>query len=336
MSNRSKYKKTGLLADKVLEGNVQAAARLITLIEDEAPELVAELDAIYPHTGKAHIIGITGSPGIGKSTLINCLIDAFRKKNMPVGVIAVDPTSPFTGGALLGDRIRMQQHSLEKDVFIRSLATRGWAGGLAKAAINAIHVMDAMGKDIILVETVGVGQSEVDVARFVDTAIVVLSPGTGDEIQVAKAGIMEIADIFVINKADKPGAKNLAIEIEAMLDMKTYPPTEWKPSIILTEAINGKGVEELADEILKHREFMISSGVLERRRKERARQELIGAIENSVKDYFYQMIDRGGHLEELVDSFVQRKINPGSIALKVIEQFTKQFKDSVSSLPESK
>ncbi|MDD5126992.1 MAG: methylmalonyl Co-A mutase-associated GTPase MeaB [Dehalococcoidales bacterium] len=325
MTNPSIPDPKGLLADRVLAGNVQAAARLITLIEDDSPRLTAELDVIYPHTGKAHIIGITGSPGIGKSTTINCLIEILRGRGMKVGVIAIDPTSPFTGGALLGDRIRMQQHSLDKGVFIRSLASRGWSGGLAKAAINAIHVMDAMGMNIIMVETVGVGQSEVDVARFVDTAVVLLSPGTGDEIQVAKAGIMEIADIFAINKADKPGAKKLAVEVEAMLDMKTYPPAEWKPGIILTEAINGKGIPELADAILKHRQFLITSGLLEKRRKQRAKQELIGAIEDSVREHFYRMIEHDQGLDKLVDSFVRRKANPRSTALRVIHQFTRQF-----------
>ncbi|MDD4858843.1 MAG: methylmalonyl Co-A mutase-associated GTPase MeaB [Dehalococcoidales bacterium] len=314
-----------MLADKVLEGDIQASARLITLIADESPRLTAELDRIYPYTGKAHIIGITGSPGIGKSTSVNALIEVFRSMKMKVGVIAVDPTSPFTGGALLGDRIRMQQHSLDKGVFIRSLASRGWQGGLAKAAINAIHVMDAMGMNIILVETVGVGQCEVDVARFVDTSIVILSPGTGDEIQVAKAGIMEIADIFEINKADKPGAKNLAIEVEGMLEMKNFAPGEWKPSVVLVEAINGKGIKELADQILKHHEYLISSGGLDKRRKERAKQELIGAIEDSVRDHFYAMIEQDQNLDELVDNFVKRKANPRSTALKVIGQFTKQF-----------
>ena len=222
------------LADKVLEGNVQSAARLITGIEDEVPNAIEELDTIYPHTGKAYIVGITGAPGIGKSTLIDCLISVLRRKDMTLGVIAADPTSPFTGGAILGDRIRMQQHSSDKDVFIRSLATRGRAGGLAKATISTIHVMDAMGKDIILVETVGSGQSEVDIARVADTSLVVLSSEGGDGIQMIKAGIMEIADIFVINKADKAGAENVATEVELMLGMKTYRPTEWKPSIVLT------------------------------------------------------------------------------------------------------
>ena len=328
MSDKPDTKKMELLADRVLSGNVRAAARLITLIEDEAPEVLEELDACYPHTGKAHIIGITGAPVIGKSTTINALIEDFEAKKMTIGVIAVDPTSPFTGGAILGDRIRMQRHSLDTNVFIRSLASRGWPRGLSKSTISAIHVMDAMGKDIILVETVGVGQSEVEIANIVDTSIEVLSPGTGDEIQIAKAGIMEIADIFVVNKADKPGAATLAMEIEAMLDLKNFAPADWKPSIVLTEAINNKGITELADEIIKHREYLITSGTLEKRRKARAEREMIGAIESSIKDFFYRMIDKDGYLEKLVENLVQRKENPGSAAVRIINQFTEQFKDA--------
>jgi len=318
------------LADKILEGNVQSAARLITGIENELPNAIEELETIYAHTGRACIVGITGSPGVGKSTLVDCLISTFRNKNMTVGVIAVDPTSPFTGGAILGDRIRMQQRCLDKDVFIRSLATRGWLGGLAKAAISTIHIMDAMGKEIILVETVGSGQAEVDITRVADTSIVILSPDMGDEIQMLKAGIMEIADIFAVNKADKAGADNVVVGIELMLESKSYLPTEWKPSIVLTEAVFGKGTEELAEEILKHREFLISSGRLEECRKERAKQELVETIEGFVKHYFYQGIDKGGYLERLVDDLAERKESPRSAALKIINQFTKKFNPSIT------
>ena len=313
------------LAGKILEGNVGAAARLMRGVEDEAPNAIEELKNLYPHTGRAHIVGMTGAPGVGKSTLVDTLIDVFRRKNMTIGVVAIDPTSPFSGGAILADRIRMQQHGMDKKVFIRSMATRGWAGGLSKATMSMIHIMDAMGKDIILVETVGAGQAEVDIARVADTSIVVLSPASGDEMQMIKAGIMEIADIFVVNKADKDGAYNIATAIEFMLGMKTYLPTGWKPGILLTEAIWNKGTEELAEEILRHREFLISSGELEKRRKERAKLELIEAVESSVKNYVYQEIDKGG-LEKLVDEVAQRKTNPYSAAEKVINKFSKQFK----------
>jgi len=313
------------LAGKVLEGNILAAARLIGEIENEMPNAFEELNSLYPHTGRAGIVGITGAPGVGKSTLIDSLIGIFRKQGMTVGVIAIDPTSPFSGGAILGDRIRMQQHNLDKGVFIRSLATRGWAGGLSKATISTIHVMDAMGKDIILVETVGAGQAEIDIVRVADTAVVILTPEVGDEIQVMKAGILEAADIFVINKADRGGADNLKRGLEVMLGMKAYLPGEWKPGIILTEAIFNNGIEELADEIRRHKEFLTSSGELERRRKERARLELMVAIEGSLKNYIYQRIDKGDYLEKLIDSLVKRKTNPHSAALKIINRFSKQL-----------
>jgi len=314
------------LVTKILEGNVLAAAKLIRGIEDESPDAVEELKNIYPYTGKAYLVGVTGAPGVGKSTVIDGLIEAFRKKNMTVGVVAIDPTSPFTGGAILGDRVRMQKHSLDQDVFIRSLATRGWVGGLAKATLNTVHVMDAMGKDVILVETVGSGQAETDITRVVDASILILVPGMGDEIQMMKAGIMEATDTFVINKADRDGADTLKRNLETMLEMKVYLPTEWKPHIILTEAIFNKGTEELTEEILRCREFLISKGQFEKRRKERVKLELIGIIESFVKDYIYRGIDESSRLEKLVDDLVCRKTDPRSAALNIINQFSAQLK----------
>jgi len=311
------------LTDKILGGDIRAAARLMRDIEDGAPAAIKELESIYLHTGKAHVVGVTGALGVGKSTLVDALISIFRRENMTIGVIAIDPTSPFTGGALLGDRVRMQKHSLDKGVFIRSLATRGWGGGLSKATTSMIHIMDAMGKNIILVETVGAGQTEIDVTKVADTPILILTPGMGDEIQMMKAGIMEAADIFVINKADKEGASSLQYELEVMLGMKSYSPNEWKPDIVLTEAVRGKGTEELVKAILRHKEFLISSGGLERRRKQRVKLELIEAVESSLKDYIYQQIDKGDYLERLVDDLVQRRTNPHSAALQIINRFSK-------------
>jgi len=304
------------LTDKILAGNVPAAARLMTDIEDGAPNAVEELKNIYPYTGKAYIVGVTGALGVGKSTLIDALIGIFRRENMRIGVIAIDPTSPFTGGALLGDRVRMQKHSLDKDVFIRSLATRGWGGGLSKATISMIHVMDAMGKDIIFVEVVGSGQGEVDIASVADTSVVVLAPGMGDEIQLMKAGILEVADIFVINKADRDGADNLKVGLETMLGMKAHQLGERELCIVKTEAIYSKGTEQLAEEILRHREFLTSSGELAKRRQERARLELMMAVESSLKHHIDSM-DKGD-LEKLVDDLVARKTNPRSAALKIV------------------
>ncbi len=304
------------LVSKVLEGDVLAAARLMRGIEDEVSEALEELEKVYLHTGRAYIVGLGGAPGSGKSTLIDSLIGIFITKKMTVGVVAVDPTSPFSGGALLGDRIRMQRHGVDKDVFIRSMATKGWKGGLAKATVNMIHVMDAMGKDIIFVEAVGSGQGEVDIARVADTAIIILTPGMGDEIQMMKAGILEAADIFVINKADKEGAENLKNALETTLMMKVPLPSGWKPSIILTEALSTKGTEQLTEEILRHRTFLTSSGELEKRHKERAKLELIMAVESYLMNYIDRM-DKG-YLEKLVDDLVHRKTNPRSAALKII------------------
>lgn len=313
------------LAGKVLEGDVRAAAKLMRAIEDEAPRATEELAAIYPHTGRAYIVGITGAPGVGKSTLINNLINIFRSKDIKIGIVAIDPTSPFTGGAILGDRVRMQQQCIDEEVFIRSMATRGWVGGLAKATLGMIHVMDAMGKDIIIVETVGVGQSEVEIAKVADTAIVVLSPASGDEMQMIKAGIMEIADIFVVNKADRGGAENIAGAIEFMLSMKNYLPGEWRPSVIMSEAVYGKGVEQLAADILKHKDYASSVGLLGKRRRERAKLEVIASIESNITDYMHQRIEEGGDLEQLVEDVAQRKTDPHSAALKVIKQFSTAF-----------
>lgn len=311
------------LIDKILEGDVRAAARLMRDIEDSAPAAIKELESIYLHTGKAHVVGVTGAQGVGKSTLVDALISVFRGENITVGVIAIDPTSPFTGGALLGDRVRMQKHSLDKGVFIRSLATRGWSGGLSRATTSMIHIMDAMGKNIILVETVGAGQTEVDVTKVADTSIVILTPGMGDEIQMMKAGLMEAADIFVINKADKEGVDNLQHQLKVMLEMKPYLPNERKPSIVLTEAVHSKGTGELAKVIISHKEFLISSGGLARRRKQRVKLELMEAVESSLKNRIYQQIDKGNYLERLVDDLVQRKTNPHSAAMEIISRFGK-------------
>ncbi len=307
------------LVSKILEGDVLATARLMKGIEDEVSDAIEELKSLYLHTGRAYTVGVAGAPGVGKSTLIGNLINIFRKKNMTVGVIAVDPTSPFTGGAILGDRIRMQSYGVDKDVFIRSLATRGWKGGLSKATVNMIHVMDAMGKDIIFVEAVGSGQGEVDIARVADTFIVILTPGMGDAIQMMKAGILEAADIFVINKADRDGTENLKTALETMLEMKAHLPGEWKPGIILTEAISDKGTEQLGEEILKHREFLTSSGEVKKRRRERARLELIWAVESSLENHIERM-DKD-FLEKLVDDLVQKKTNPQSAALQIMAKF---------------
>jgi len=306
------------LSDRVLKGDVPAAARLIRCLEDEVSGAAEELESVYLHTGRAHIVGVSGAPGAGKSTLLSCLIGIFRKKNMKVGVVAVDPTSPFSGGAILGDRVRMQAYGVDKDVFIRSLASRGWKGGLAKATVSTIHVMDAMGKDIIFVEAVGSGQAEIDIARVADTVILVLTPGMGDEVQMMKAGILEAADVFVINKADLEGADKLKLNLEMMLSMQSRPSLGWKPHILLTEANCDKGTDEVGEEVLRHREFLVSSGELAKRRQERARLELLWAVESYLKSYIDKMDPE--HLARMVDELAQRKTNPRTAAMKIIKE----------------
>jgi len=304
------------IVSKILEGDVLSAARLMRGIEDETSEAAGVLKNVYLHTGQAYIVGVAGAPGAGKSTILGCLISIFRRKNMTVGVVAVDPTSPFTGGAILGDRIRMQGDSVDKEVFIRSLATRGWKGGLAKATVDTVHVLDAMGKQIVFVEAVGSGQGEVDIARVADTLLVILTPGMGDEIQMMKAGLLEAADIFDINKADREGVESLRIALESMLHMKNALPGQWQPSVILTEATTGKGTEELAEEILKHKESITSSGDLDEHRKARARLELTMAVESSLYHYIDKMDT--DYLERLVDDLVNRRTDPHSAARKIM------------------
>ena len=304
------------IVSKILEGDVLAAARLMRGIEDETSEAAEVLQSVYLHTGQAYIVGVAGAPGAGKSTILGCLISIFRRKNMTVGVVAVDPTSPFTGGAILGDRIRMQGDSVDKDVFIRSLATRGWKGGLAKATVDTVHVLDAMGKQIVFVEAVGSGQGEVDIARVADTLLVILTPGMGDEIQMMKAGLLEAADVFDINKADREGVESLRAALESMLHMKNVLPGQWQPSVILTEATTGKGTEDLAEELLKHKESITSSGDLDRHRKARARLELTMAVESTLYRYIDKMDT--DYLERLVDDLVNRRTDPHSAARKIM------------------
>lgn len=307
------------LADKILKGDVQAAARLITLIEDESPEARKEMENLYPRTGRSYIIGVTGAPGVGKSTLTDNLVDYFRKEKMSVGVIAIDPTSALTGGALLGDRIRMQRHATDTDVFIRSLATRGWAGGLAKATIGAAHVMDAMGKDIILIETVGSGQVEIDIVKAADTTLLVLAPGAGDEIQTMKAGILESADIIAINKADKEGADRLKADLEMMLEMKSRKAAGWLPPVIPTEAINDKGTDKLSEALLKHREYLKESGSLLERQHERAKLELMETLEANIKELVINL-DNGQLLKRTIDALQKGKTTPGDAANEIMDR----------------
>jgi LAO/AO transport system kinase len=255
-------------------GDTRALGRLISLVENAAPELRRVMKVIAPMTGHARVIGLTGSPGVGKSTVTAALIRSFRGEGLRVGILAVDPTSPFSGGALLGDRVRMQEHATDDQVFIRSMASRGHLGGLAQATPQALRVLDAAGFDVVLIETVGVGQAEVEIASLADTALVVVAPGLGDSIQAAKAGILEIADIFVVNKSDRPGAQEVVRDLRTMLAMASYAEGRWKPPIVSTTAATGEGIDDLVSSIDAHGASLAATGELEKRRRVRASAEI--------------------------------------------------------------
>ncbi|HID89265.1 MAG TPA: methylmalonyl Co-A mutase-associated GTPase MeaB [Anaerolineales bacterium] len=273
------------LVKKALAGDRRALARLLSLVEDDGPQAREALRALHPHTGRAHIVGVTGAPGTGKSTLVNELAKTLRAQGVTVGIIAVDPTSPFTGGAILGDRVRMRDLAGDPGIFIRSMATRGSLGGLARATGDAVKVLDAVGFQTVLVETVGVGQAEVDVARTAHTVVVVEAPGLGDDVQALKAGLLEIADVLVVNKADRPGADQTARALEVTLDLgrnSTGGIDGWRPPIIKTVALNGTGVKAVAEAIGAHRAYLQRSGLWDRRERERIRADLIRALEEAL------------------------------------------------------
>ena len=305
------------LIDRVLKGDEKAAARIMRLVEDGVPEAREALKKLYPYTGRAYIIGITGPPGAGKSSLVDKLVEEFLKEGKSVGVVAVDPTSPFSGGAILGDRIRMQRHSTDPRVFIKSLATRGHLGGLSKATDDVIQVMDAMGKDVVMVETVGVGQDEVDVVKTADTTMVVTVPGLGDDIQAIKAGILEIADIFVVNKGDKPEADKTIRELEMMIEMDAPREDGWKPPILKVSAIKGEGIKELMDALKKHRIFLEASGRFESYRRDRVAH----IFENLLRDKLFQMamakLKGNGTYDKLIDEMFSKRENPYSVVEKI-------------------
>lgn len=262
------------LVDQARAGRARAVGRLISLVEDASPLLREVTRALVPYTGHAAVVGITGSPGVGKSTSTSALVTAYRSRGARVGVLAVDPSSPFSGGALLGDRIRMQEHATDPGVFIRSMASRGHLGGLSWATPQALRVLDGAGCDVVLIETVGVGQSEVEVAGAADTTLVLLAPGMGDGIQAAKAGILEIGDVYVVNKADRDGAHQVVRELRSMIGLGERTPDAWKPPIVSTVASRGEGTEDVVDAIERHRAWLASSGELHRRRLARLRGEI--------------------------------------------------------------
>ncbi|WP_068792180.1 methylmalonyl Co-A mutase-associated GTPase MeaB [Brevibacillus laterosporus] len=307
------------ITKRILAGDVRAAARAITWIEDGFPEKGQVLQEIFPHTGKARLIGLTGSPGAGKSSLVDALITYLRSQQISVGVIAVDPTSPFTGGALLGDRIRMQHHAPDRGVFIRSMGTRGNLGGLSRNTKEAVRVLDAYGCEVIIVETVGVGQSELDIMKIVDTVAVVLNPGSGDTVQAFKAGIMEIADLFVINKADLPGLDKLLTEIEQMIEIVKHDAS-WQPPLIRTIATDRVGIPDLWQAILAHGRFLMESGEGEKRRSYHLHEEVIELVNQNLSCVMLQRMEQGAFADELVE-VANRRVDPYHAAERMVRIF---------------
>ncbi len=307
------------LVEGAREGRVRAIARLISLVEDGAPEVPALMAELASTSGRSHTIGITGSPGVGKSTITSSLITALRSRGERIGVLAVDPSSPFSGGALLGDRIRMQQHATDEGVFIRSMASRGHLGGLAATTPQVLRVLDAAGCDAVLIETVGVGQSEVEVAAAADTTLVLVAPGMGDSIQAAKAGILEIGDIFVVNKADRDGADATVRELRNMIALGDAPDRGWKPPVIRTVASTGEGVDTLLAAIDDHQAWLVASGELASRRVRRARDE----VEALAVAILRRRLEAGAGSERLTaaaEDVVTGRVDPHTAAARLVSE----------------
>ena len=310
------------LTARVLKGDPRAIARLITYAENTTAQATMAMKEIHVHTGHAHVVGITGVMGCGKSTLICELTEKFRQRGLTVGIVAIDPTSPFSGGALLGDRVRMMKLAMDEGVFIRSMGTRGMLGGLTSAVYDVVEILDASGKDVVIVETVGVGQAEVDVIKIADTTLVVLVPGLGDSIQAIKAGIMEIADMYVINKADLPGVDQTVAEIESLVDI-SFMGSERKPPVLTTIATEGKGISRLLEEIEAHKDFLKKTHALEKHRRMRYEAELIEIIRKRLMNFIFDESRFKDTVESLIDQIAEKKVDPYSAADDILSRILK-------------
>lgn len=308
------------LLERAVSGDVRAAGRLISLVEAESPDSKDIMKSVYPMTGHAHVIGITGSPGAGKSSFVNRLIARFRSEGKRVGVIAIDPSSPFTGGAILGDRLRMQDHAVEDGVFIRSMGSRGNLGGVSRSTHEGALILDACGYDVVIIETVGVGQSEVDIVKIADTVCLILTPGMGDDVQIMKAGIMEIADIFVVNKADKEGADKVAADVQVMLKM--LAEREWVPPVVLVSSQRNTGVNEVGELIDKHSEYLAQSAEGKRRRWSQLEMEVEAVLRGEISA-LAEKVWKERRTDTLMEALSARKQDPYTLTGEILQEILK-------------
>lgn len=308
------------LAERILNGDLRAASRLMRDIDDGFASAIEEMKTLYPRTGNAYIIGITGPPGAGKSTLVDQITASYRGRNKRVGIVAIDPTSPFTGGAILGDRIRMNRHADDEGVFIRSLATRGHMGGLSRSTGDVVNVLDAMGMDVVIIETVGVGQDEIDIVRMAHTTVVVMVPGMGDDIQAIKAGILEIGDVFIVNKADREGADRTVRDLAVMLEMNPDKDRVWRPKVLKTEASRNRGIDELVNEMESHRDYLHRSGAIVRFLEEKSAMLFMEILKERLFADVLGHIRVNGRFREIVHGMMTRQKDPYSAVEDILEE----------------